>query len=209
MRMNTLLLKRHPPRRLATTPKSSAVMLALIVRVDAEPLLLLTRRQAGLRHYANDWCLPGGRLEPQDASLLACAWREFSEETGIPGAGGTLLGELDDFYNGKGELVRPFVCALPESVLQEHLRLQASEAVEYALPALSSLQGIVADADGQFPSARQPAYLLEIQEQGASKGHVWGLTASILLHVRDVLMGTVSPICKGEHFKREEANHGA
>jgi len=209
MHMNTLLINQHRPRRLASTPKSSAVMLALIVRDGAEPMLLLTRRQAGLRHYANDWCLPGGRLEPQDASLLACAWREFSEETGIPSDCGTLLGELDDFYNGKGELVRPFVCGLPESVLQGHLRLQASEAVEYALPALSSLEGLVEDVAGQFPSARQPAYLLEIHEQGLSKGHVWGLTASILLHFRDVLMSTVSPICKGEHFKREEVIHGA
>ncbi len=184
-------------------------MLALIVRAKAEPVLLLTRRQAGLRHYANDWCLPGGRQEPQDASLLVCAWREFSEETGIPADCGTLLGELDDFYNGKGELVRPFVCALPESALQAHLRLQASEAVEYALPALSSLAGIAEDAAGQFPSARRPAYLLEIHEQGISKGHVWGLTASILLHFRDVLTGTVSPICTGERFKREEAIHGS
>lgn len=207
--MNILSLKQHHPQRFATTPKSSAVMLPVVMRAGAGPQLLLIRRHARLHRYANDWCLPGGRQEQQDATLLSCAWREFSEETGIAAGLCTLLGELDDFYDGRGELVRPFICTLSESVLQEHLQLQPSEAEEYALLSIPSLDAIEQDIAQRFTSARHPAYVLEVFEQGVSKGHVWGLTASILLHLRDVLTGTTSRICKGEHFNQERVIHGS
>lgn len=201
--MHRLNLKHHRPQRLVETPRSSAVTLVLSFREDDEPVLLLTRRQAGLRHYADDWCLPGGGYNPTDASLLTCAWRELEEETGIPRQDCLLLGELDDFYDGRGELVRPFVCVLMETGRLDNLQLQASEAAAAVLLPLSRLEAIVEDREQRFPSRRQPAYLLEIDNQGVADGCVWGLTASILLHFRDVLTGRISLLCKGEEFKRE------
>lgn len=207
--MHRLGLKHRRPQRLAETPRSSAVMLVLIMREEGEPVLLLTRRQAGLRHYANDWCLPGGWREATDASLLACALRELEEETGIPRQACLLLGELDDFYNGRGELVRPFVCVLKETNRLDNLQLQVSEATASVLLPLSQLEGIVEDREQRFPSQRQPAYLLEIGNQGAVRGCVWGLTASILLHFRDVLTGQISHLCRGKKFKHEGMTHGS
>lgn len=211
MDMDSLLrlgLEHRRPQRLAETPRSSAVVLLLIMRDEGEPGLLLTRRQAGLRNYADDWCLPGGRREATDASLLTCAWRELEEETGISRQTCLLLGELDDFYNGKGELVRPFVCVLTETNQLNKLQLQASEAASAVLFPISKLACIVEDHEQRFPSQRQPAYLLDLYNQGMAQGCVWGLTASILLHFRDVLTGQVSPLCKGEEFKRDEVIHG-
>lgn len=196
------------PLRLVETPCSSAVMLLLIMRDEGESGLLLTRRHAGLRSYSDDWCLPGGRREPIDASLLACAWRELEEETGISKQTCLLLGELDDFYNGNGDLVRPFVCVMEEINLIDKLQLQASEAVAAVLFPIPELACIVEDHEQRFPSQRQPAYLLDLDKQGIAQGCVWGLTASILLHFRDVLTGQVSPLCRGEKFKRDEAIRG-
>lgn len=203
--MTRMSLEHRKPQRLAETPRSSAVMLMLIMRKEGEPVLLLTRRQAGLRNYADDWCLPGGRREATDASLLACAWRELEEETGISRQSCVLLGELDDFYNGKGELVRPFVCLLKGTNHLDKLQLQVSEAADAVLLPISQLACIVEDHEQRFPSQRQPAYLLELDS--AAQGCIWGLTASILLHFRDVLTGQVSPLCKGEKFKRGGVIH--
>lgn len=212
MDMDSLLrqrLEHRRPIRLVETPRSSGVMLLVIMRYEGESELLLTRRQADLRNYANDWCLPGGRREPSDASLLACAWRELEEETSILQQTCLLLGELDDFYNGNGELVRPFVCVLEEINLLNKLQLQASEAAASVLFPISKLACIVEDHEQRFPSQRQPAYLLDLDKQGIAQGSVWGLTASILLHFRDVLTGQVSPLCKGEKFKRNEVIRGS
>lgn len=203
MHLNLINLTQHRPQRLAATARSSALMLPLVMHGGARVSLLLTRRHAGLRQYAGHWCLPGGRLDAADASLLACAWRELAEETGLRREGARLLAELDDFYNGKGELVRPFVCSIEEAELTTRLRLQSSEAVEFTLLPLERLADIGLDSQQLYPSARHPAYLLELDGQG----HVWGLTASILLHLRNVLTDARAPLCRGEIFQRTEALH--
>lgn len=194
-------LSAHRPKPLAETPRSAAVVLVLVNRARREPALLLTRRHAGMRNYANDWCLPGGRRDSGDASLLTCAWRELREETGINRSPCVLLAELDDFYDGKGELVRPFVCQLSEASLRTSLSLQTDEASEWMLLPLSDLFRVERDSGGQTAAKRQPAYLLKLKD---GQGLVWGLTASILRHFLDVLTGSDSPLCKGERFHTKE-----
>ena len=59
----------------------------LLVRADAasgEPSVLLLRRTS--KHHGGAWGLPGGNVEPGDASLLATAAREAKEELGAGGA---------------------------------------------------------------------------------------------------------------------------
>lgn len=186
---------------LMETPRSAAVVLVLVTQPWREPALLLIRRQAGMRSYANDWCLPGGRRDSIDASLLACAWRELWEETGINPSFCALLAELDDFYDGQGELVRPFVCQLCKTSLKASLSLQVEEASEWVLVPLSLLSRVELDFEGRFATKRQPAYLLKLMDE---KGLVWGLTASIMRHFLDVLTGSESPLCKGERFYSKE-----
>ncbi|WP_417530126.1 NUDIX hydrolase [Marinobacter lipolyticus] len=194
----------HRPKHLVETPRSAAVVLVLVNRPRLGPALLLTRRHAGMRNYANDWCLPGGRRDSEDASLLACAWRELREETGINPLPSALLAELDDFYDGKGELVRPFVCQLSEASLRTSLSLQTDETSEWMLLPFSDLFRVERDSEGQTAARRQPAYLLELKN---GQGLVWGLTASILRHFLNVLTGSDSPLCKGERFHTKECTN--
>lgn len=191
----------HRAKPLAETPRSAAVILLLVNCHRREPALLLTRRHAGMRSYANDWCLPGGRRDSEDASMLACAWRELQEETGINPSSCALLGELDDFYDGRGERVRPFVCQLSEASFRTSLNLQADEASEWMLLPLADLSRVERDSVGQTVARRQPAYLLELKD---GQGMVWGLTASIIRHFLDVLTGSESPLCRGERFHTKE-----
>lgn len=194
------VLAAYQPKPLAETPQSAAVVLVLMSRPGGEPALLMTRRHSAMRSYADDWCLPGGRRESRDASLLACAWRELREETGLDPSSCRLMAELDDFYDGRGTLVRPVVCQLPEASLRASLSLQAEEASEWLLVPLSDLSRVERDSAGRTAARRQPAYLLELMD---GKGLVWGLTASILRHFLDVLTGSDSLLCKGERFHKK------
>ena len=58
---------------------------AFIIKASKEDLLyvLLTKRSSSLRNYAGDVCLPGGRYDPSDHSLVETALRETKEEVGI------------------------------------------------------------------------------------------------------------------------------
>lgn len=64
-------------------PRQSAVMIPLCVQ-GGEPSVVLTRRALHLSKHPGEYSFPGGSLDPEDDSLLACALRECEEEVGLP-----------------------------------------------------------------------------------------------------------------------------
>lgn len=62
--------------------------------VPEELDVLLTQRASTLRQHAGQVAFPGGALDPEDASMTACALREAHEETGLDPAGVKVIGEL-------------------------------------------------------------------------------------------------------------------
>jgi 8-oxo-dGTP pyrophosphatase MutT (NUDIX family) len=98
--------------------RAAAVALILSAGDDGEPALLFIKRA---ERQGDPWsghiAFPGGRHDPEDASLETTAVRETYEETGIDlRRDGVLLGTLDDLYPRTPTLppvfVRPFVAAL-------------------------------------------------------------------------------------------------
>lgn len=84
---------------------------ALTGRVDGTAggaAVLLTRRGSRLTAHANQWALPGGRIDdgetPHEASM-----REIAEEVGLDLGHQHLLGRLDDYATRSGYVISPFV----------------------------------------------------------------------------------------------------
>jgi len=73
---------------------AAAVLVPLFVK-DREPHVLLTRRQADLRHHPGQVSFPGGRLHPGEGHLAA-ALRESREEIGLDPGAVDVLGRLDE-----------------------------------------------------------------------------------------------------------------
>jgi len=73
----------------------------------------LTRRHAGLRAHANQYALPGGRLDKGE-DAVAAALREMHEEVGVASNEADVLGCLDDYQTRSGYIMTPVVVWVPD-----------------------------------------------------------------------------------------------
>jgi 8-oxo-dGTP pyrophosphatase MutT (NUDIX family) len=89
-------------------PTPAAVLVPLVNRPQGLQVLL-TQRSADLPDHAGQISFPGGRVEPDDASLAAAALREATEEVGLPAASVSVLGHLAEYETVTGYRVTPVV----------------------------------------------------------------------------------------------------
>ena len=97
---------RLPGREGLVTP--AAVLVPIVNRPDGLTLLL-TQRSADLPDHAGQISFPGGRVEPEDASLAHAALREATEEVGLAADRVAVLGELAPYETVTGYRVTPIV----------------------------------------------------------------------------------------------------
>ena len=185
------LSRRLASRPLVRAPESdqrrrAGVALLIRARTNGVLELLLIKRAA---YEGDPWsghiALPGGRREPQDASLELTATRETWEETGIDlTRHGALLGPLDEVAPLHPDIppliIAPFVAALGP-VYPLHLSDEVAEAFWVPLPAL------------QAPDASRNVML---DVRGTSfqvssfqhRGHtIWGLTERIVRQLLELM----------------------
>lgn len=98
----------EPPGDGPAPDGASGVLLPLF-RTDEDLQLLLTRRHPDLDLHPGQVSLPGGRKEPQDASLQTAALRETHEEVGIHPRRVSVLGHLTDMTTFYGAHVSAYV----------------------------------------------------------------------------------------------------
>jgi 8-oxo-dGTP pyrophosphatase MutT (NUDIX family) len=97
---------RFPGRERTATP--AAVLVPIVNRPDGL-MVLLTLRSAGLPEHAGQISFPGGRVEPDDASVAQAALREAKEEVGLLTERVAILGELTAYETVTGYRVTPVV----------------------------------------------------------------------------------------------------
>ncbi len=171
------------PRRQVVSPDDARLAAVLILLFDrgGETRFLLTKRTDHLEHHPGQISLPGGSLEPEDASLAVTALRETREEVGVPEDTVTLVGRLDDvFTHVSGFMVTPFIGVADGPVLVAPDMLEIAHVFD---PTVADL--LAADARlPERPTIATLRYPLNGQD-------VWGATARILwsfaARVREVL----------------------
>ncbi|WP_375456768.1 CoA pyrophosphatase [uncultured Methylobacterium sp.] len=90
-------------------PHRRAAVLVPVVARTAGLAVVLTQRAGHLRDHSGQVALPGGKINPGDASPLAAALREAEEEIGLAPACVRMLGYLDPYLSATGFLVVPAI----------------------------------------------------------------------------------------------------
>lgn len=160
----------------------AAVLVGLVDRPEG-PTVLLTQRTAHLADHGGQISFPGGRMEEDDADIVAAALREAEEEVGLPPSSVTVAGALEDHGTVSGYRVTPVVGVIAPPLA---LRLDAFEVAEaFEVP---------------FAFIRDPANRLtermvrgdavrEIYTYPYQGRRIWGFTARILARVADIVNG--------------------
>lgn len=158
----------------------AAVLVGLILREEGMQVLL-TRRTDALRHHAGQVSFPGGRLEPEDVDAAAAAVRETFEEVGIVPAQIQPLGYLDAFTTITGFRVLPVVATIAADYVANPDPSEVAEAFEVPLAFLldpANLGSLSLEHRGR------PRQVWEFSYPGQ---RIWGVTAAILLNLRERL----------------------
>ncbi len=88
--------------------RPAAVLVPLVNREEGLTMLL-TQRSADLPDHPGQISVPGGRVEPGDASVAAAALREATEEVGLASDRVAVLGQLETYDTVTGFRVTPIV----------------------------------------------------------------------------------------------------
>lgn len=185
------IVANYKPNLMEETPQSAAVLVLILVDFQQNLFFLLTKRSNHLASYAGQYSFSGGIKESNDQDLLNTAIREVKEELGLDQRNYQLIGQLDDFQARYGNVVRPFVATMPKEQFEKIVRIEQDEIESiYYLP-LPELSNIQEDPTLVPITRRRPSYSYKNDD-----AFVWGLTASILVFLDNLLFNQERPIGK-------------
>ena len=118
---------------------------------------------------------PGGKLEEQDADLLAAALRETEEEIGVPASLVDVIGQMTPLYIPPSNfLVHPYVGILSERVAWQLDETEVDVLLEIPLSHLLSADARVVRSIQVGTTEREvPGFLWQ-------EHFIWGATAMML-----------------------------
>jgi 8-oxo-dGTP pyrophosphatase MutT (NUDIX family) len=111
------------------------------LRWEDGPRVLLTLRPRRMSRHGGEVSFPGGKPDPEDADIVATAWREAREELGIQGA--QMLGRLSSMPIFTSDFrLEPAVAALPEGLVLRPSPDEVEHVFELSLEQLFEADGL-------------------------------------------------------------------
>ncbi len=162
--------------------RQASTLLLVYPADDGDLTLPLTLRHAGLPAHPGEVSLPGGAVDPGDASREAAALREAQEEVGVDPATVRIAGALDDIWIPVSNFeLRPFVGT---ATVRPALVPQTDEVAEIVeLP----LRLILTDAIVGEEEIAGASWVLRAAVYRHAGQRIWGATARTLAMFAAVL----------------------
>ena len=158
----------------------AAVLIGLVNRPD-EPTILLTKRAEHLRDHAGQIAFPGGRIEPDDASIEAAALREAEEEIGLSPSKVELVSRLSPYDTTTGFRVYPVVGWIEPPVTINPDPVEVAEVFELPLSFALDPQNHQRHTQKR-EKGRRSYYVLPYEGR-----FIWGATAGMLVIFANLL----------------------
>jgi 8-oxo-dGTP pyrophosphatase MutT (NUDIX family) len=152
--------------------KPAAVLVPIIDR--SEPTVLLTLRTAELTSHSGQIAFPGGKIDAADASPVAAALREASEEIGLAPALVEPIGYLDLYLTFSGFRILPTVARVKPQFTLTLNPWEVTEAFEVPLAFL------ITPANHQRKTRDWKGIEREYYAIPFENRYIWGITAGIL-----------------------------
>lgn len=183
------------------TAFQSAVLIP-IVEVDGEWHILFEVRSFTMRKQPGDISFPGGRIDATDASPMAAALRETSEELGVDPKVVTILGKLSPYIASPSFVIYPFVATFNmNQVIQSYNKVEVDEVFTIPLKWLMEYEPYMHELSVEpIPSPGFPYDKIVNGDQYQWRVHskkqwffdyekytIWGLTATILKHFIEMM----------------------
>jgi 8-oxo-dGTP pyrophosphatase MutT (NUDIX family) len=153
----------------------AAVLIA--VTDEAEPQLLLTRRNANMKRHPGQIAFPGGRIDAADASPVAAALREAEEEVALRRQHVDVLGTLEQYETGTGYSILPVVGVVPPGLVFAAQEAEVAEVFHVPFahvidPANHEMRS------GEWQGRQRNFFVIRHGER-----EIWGATAGILVNL--------------------------
>ena len=197
--MRRALHGREPVCEAVDGARPAAVLVPLQRHPDGWRVVLNLRSEhVGL--HQGEIAFPGGKLEPQDDDMLACALRETWEEMGVRPEHVDVLGPLDAILTRTNFIVWPTVGVIPYPYDYDVDEGEVAEIIEIPLDHL--LNG---DAVRREARLGPDGALLERVAYVHGPRLVFGATAWILAQLVDLARSLSPPPDKGASFSSPPA----
>ena len=182
--LRTELADRTPAAVAADGTMPAGVLVPLHFHDDDWHVILNVRSQHVSQHQG-EIAFPGGRLEPEDADMTACALRESWEEMGIRPEDVDVLGPMDAMLTRTNFLVWPTVGVVPHPYDFKPDPREVAEVLEIPLHTL--LDGTAVRHEARLD---KDGTLLRRKAYGHEEHLVFGATAWILGDLVDLINKT-------------------
>ena len=153
----------------------AAVLIAVTDR--AEPGVILTQRPETMRRHAGQAAFPGGRVDADDADVVAAALREAEEEIGLPRHIPEVIGTVDLYRTITSYTITPVLAVIPPDLPLVANPDEVSHIFEVPLSFLLDPANHVAKAADWNGRER---HFIEMHWQGH---RIWGATAAMIVNL--------------------------
>ena len=167
-------------RRTALGPGTpAAVLIAITDR--PEPGLILTQRPDTMRRHPGQVAFPGGRVDPDDTSVVATALREADEEVALPPDAVTVIGTLAPYRTVTGFQIVPVLAVIaPDLPLVPHDR---EVAAVFEVPLSFVLDPANHAEQRVMFEGQERCYIEMLWRGGDQERRIWGATAAMLVNL--------------------------
>lgn len=160
--------------------REAAVLVPLVDRPEGMTMML-TRRTEHLVDHPGQISFPGGRVEPEDASVEAAALREAEEEVGLDPSLVRIVGRLDQYITRTSFSVVPVVGIVEPNYTSNPDTFEVAEVFEVPLAFLLD------PANHQRHHREYRGMRREFYAMPYGDYYIWGATAGMIKNLYDVL----------------------